>query len=223
MPEGCLTLFKYATRSVTIEDVARFAPDDLGCADYVRAFTSILTTRELPADPGFDEYEAIGLTRWDDPQRHDQPERFRRFRVLTNAVGLALTASGVGDLTPNYLVVGLLDDAIALCDRDLLRLLAPAFDELHARLVAERSEESPFTLLGTLLVRSRLNAPIEDLTALAEQIIAEEGRQTERHTGDFLFGCTNFDQLNHVWRVLVRDHLPATTPTLAVLRSALLA
>src|SRR4051812_1250967 len=94
MTVGCRRLFEYAMLSVTAADVAAFAPSDPGYPDYVRAFTTILATRELPSRANFDITETIGLTRWDKAEKQAEPNRFRRFRTFINVVGLSLSVDG---------------------------------------------------------------------------------------------------------------------------------
>lgn len=226
MATGCLNLFEYAARFVTTDDVAAFAPGDPGYPNYVRAFNSILASHELPRRADFDITETIGLTRWCNADREKDPERFRRFRVFTNAVGMALCVRGEGSddsMPANYLAISLIDDADALRDRELLGLLVPAFDEFHEVLRGQNSEESPFLLLGLLLAKAQLGSPDQEIAELADRIMSEESKYFGRASSDFLWGCTFFNQLHRRWNWFIFHVLNPSTPSAALLREALLA
>jgi len=181
--------------------------------------------RDLPSRGGFDITETIGLTRWEKAEKQVEPNRFRRFRTFINVVGLALCVDGnvIDDVLPaNYTVIRLIEDAFELADAELLRLLPLAFEEFHAALVARDWEESPFVLLGLLLVKAKLGANEQELSLLADQIIEEERTHAGRASGDFLLGCTFFNQLHRTWKKFVAKFVPASTPSLALLRDAII-
>jgi hypothetical protein len=141
MEAGCVRLFEYAVRQVTPADVVQYAPDDPGYSDYVREWTRIVDSREVPSESNFELTETIGLTRWADAQRETDPRRFRWFRALTNSVGGVLLVADLvaEELMPaNYVAINLIDDAIALDDRELFERTGMAFDELHEVLRARK-------------------------------------------------------------------------------------
>jgi len=224
MPNACNELFDYALGCVTPDDIADFAPSDPGYPAYVSAWRQILATGSLPAEADFDITETVGLTQWVDAKRETDPRRFRRFRVFTNAVALAMgTADDADDdaFPPNYTVISLIDDAAALEDPDLWRLLLPAFEAAFAAWRRQPSEEAAFALLGVLLVRAQQGEPEAMLESLAERLIEEEARCPHRVASIFLFGCTYYTQLNESWKRHVRELLPAASPSLSLIRDAL--
>ena len=225
MSDAELELFVYAAGRVTPADVAAFAPGDPGYPNYVAAFNHILSSGDLPDRPSFDVRETIGLTRWVDADREADPVRFRRFRVLSSVVALSQLLAGVeaeDALPPNYGVVSLLNDGYRLGDRTLVRLSRPALDVLHVHLADRGSEEAPFALLGLLLVDAYLGAGVGPLADVAERLIACDGRQVGRKSGDFVLGCTYFDQLHGLWVWLVDRLVPAATPGLRLVRDAIM-
>jgi hypothetical protein len=123
----------------------------------------------------------------------------------------------------NYLAISLIDDAHALRDRELLSLLVPVFDEFHEVLSGQGSEESPFLLLGLLLVKAQLGSPEQEIAGLAGRVISEESKHFGRASNDFLWGCTHFNQLHRRWNWFVFQMLIPSTPSAVLLREALLA
>ena len=217
-------LFDHAARPVTPADVAAFAPSDPGHPGYVATFNRILATGDLPDRPSFAVSETVGLTRWADADRESDPVRFRRFRVLTNAVALSQLRAGVeppDDLPPNYCVVSLLNDAYRLEDRTLVRLARPVLEAFDVPQVADVWKERPFVTLGTLLADAYLGADGHHLSDLTERLVREEAACASRASADFLLGCSNFNQLHYLWVWLVDRLLPPATPTLRLVRDAI--
>jgi hypothetical protein len=127
-------LFAHALHFVTPKDIANYCPNDPGYPGYVREFTSLLKSRRPPTSPNFEITETINLTRWGNAEEEREPERFRRFRIFTNAVAVMLYVSdgGSGDTIPaNYVCVRLLEDALALQDSELMGLLYPVLGEMY--------------------------------------------------------------------------------------------
>jgi hypothetical protein len=215
-------LLAYTRRHVTPDDIRAYAPMDPGYSRYVAAFTDILQSGALPPAAQFSITETIELTHGADPEQNPPPRNFRRFRTFTNAVGLALygphEAGGI-----NYLPIGLIDDAWSLQDRDLLARLLPAFAEFHLRLHQGRSEEAPFLLLGMILLHFMIPGTHQAASALAQQLIADEQAIECHRDAAFLWGCTHFETQHPRWTRYIRDHLAPVTPTLTLLRQALLA
>lgn len=229
MKSACRELFHYALQKVTAQDIADFCPNDPGYASYVREFKKILSSGKPPIKSHFDITETIGLTRWVEAADEIDPIRFRRFRIFTTAVGLTTLVGpeGPSDLNPpNYLAIRLIEDAYALHDERLLRLLSPVLAEAHQRIIQSRwmSEDAPFFSLGQLVVTFLGHGIPEDVTKLADQVIAEAGEHARHASNEFLWGCTFFNQLRHRWMYFVRLSFPsdASNNSVAALCDALL-
>lgn len=210
-------------------DVADFCPDDPGYARYVRVFTRLLSEPSPPLTSNFEISETIGLTRWGDAEKETDPIRFRRFRVFTNAIGIAITVLGDGpseDLPPIYLAGSLLDDSFVLGDAELLKLLPPVLAALHDRILGNEwfSGEVPFMTLGELLLALKKSAPKIDTEDLATRVISEASKERRWARSEFFWGCTNYNQLHDRWRHLVEQVFPtdASNTEVAALRDALL-
>lgn len=139
---------------------------------------------------------------------------------------MAMCAAGVSgdDVTiPNYLAISLIDDSRALRDADQISRLIPPFDEFRALLCERNSEESLFLTLGRLLLGLLVDRNIDDASRLADELIAEETRHSYRASGEFMWGCTFFDQLHGKWKYHVEQILVPDTESLKLLRQELLA
>lgn len=230
MSPAAWKLFAHASHSVTPQDVYDFCPNDPGFPGYVRAFTSILRERKPPSSANFDITETINLTRWGNAEEERDPDRFRRFRIFTNAVAvtLCLGDDGPDDTPPNYTCVSLLDDACALQNSELIGLLFPVFGEMH-RTIGEAgwygdANEKPFLVLAQLLIALLGHAPDSDISALCDQLMREEAACKDNVTGEFLWGCTSFNQLHYRWKALVDVAFPKQSDieSLLLLRAMLL-
>lgn len=180
MNQGSRDLLDYALRQVTQQDIWDHCPSDPGYPGYVEAFTKILTSGVVPPDFNFDISETICLGYYSDASLVSNPTRFRRFRTLTNSVGIAISASETGpdELVPvNYLTISILDDALALHDVPLLELLPPALAEVHRRVIeaAWCLEEAPFLLLAQIMLICRGYNPDANLPHLVAQLRATPG------------------------------------------------
>jgi hypothetical protein len=222
-------LFAHALHPVTPQDISNYCPNDPGYPGYVRVFTSILKSRRPPASSNFEISETINLTRWGNAEEERDPDRFRRFRILTNAVAVMLYLSdeGPGDTIPaNYVCIRLLEDAFALQDAELMSLLYPAFDEMHhsAGNAWWGEDEKPFLILGQLLLTLMGYAPDADVQTLCDRLIEEEAHCTSNDSGEFLWGCTSFDQLHDQWKTLGDIAFPkeSENESLLLLRAMLL-
>jgi hypothetical protein len=142
--------------------------------------------------------------------------------MFTNAVGAAMCSGQKGpddNLPPNYLAVGLLDDAAALGDERVLNLLAPVFGEMYERVITARwcADDAPWLLLGQLLLNLRGNYPEGDASALAVRIMAAESHCARRKGKDiFLWGSTAFCQKHDRWQVWVEQEFSKNPPGEAV-------
>ncbi len=217
MTTGFREVFEYSRRFVTQEDVYNFSPAlDPGYPGHVKALLPVVESGVLPTEDDLDFTEAMFyLQIEDEPARAGfSPDevRFRRFRTFVNALAGAVAARDNG-LTcgdpPNYLVISLLDDADALGDSELMRLLFPAFAELHQITAAMWwiPEDTPFFTLGLLILAFRGFAPHADTSALIERLIAEVAKYGGE-TLEYLWGCTNFDQHHKRWKKFVDLSFP---------------
>jgi hypothetical protein len=229
MTPSCYKLFAYAADKVTPRDVWDFSPNDPGFPGYVREFTSILHSRKLPKDADFDITETIGLTMWGDAETEKDPVRFRRFRVFTNSVAVALCAGPDGaplTMAANYAGIRLMEDAHALQDVQLQRLLYPVFGDLFARLETDgwSHDEAPLLLLGQLMLALMGYADPHDVPALAAKLVKLGTVGQNYVSSDFLWNGTNFDQLHSEWKRFVGIAFPENSPIedVALLRDALL-
>jgi hypothetical protein len=229
MKSACRELFHRASQQVTAKDISDFCPDDPGYAAYVRGFNRILSSGKLPIMSDFDVSETIGLTTWVKAEDEIDPGRFRRFRIFTTAVGMAILGGPEGPSEsnpPNYLAIRLIEDAHALHDERLLSLLYRVFAEAHHRIIqsGSMSEEAPFFSLGQLIVTFLGHGIPEDIAKLADQVIAEADEHARHASNEFLWGCTFFNQLHDHWRHFVRLSFPtdASNDSVAALRDALL-
>lgn len=220
MTIAALNFFKYAADNVTLEDVAKFCPNDPGYPDYVREFSAILTSRIIPTEFDFDITETINLTRWGKPEQEFQKQqaiRYRRFRIFTNAVGLAIILGPNEDgwnMGCNYYAISLLDDIAELEDLYANELLLPVLNEMHHKLSHTGSpEEAVFYLLAQLFLALMGHAPKTNLNELVNQLIAEERRLDTDNDDrqEFLWPRTSFDQLHDRWRHFVEKLLPIST------------
>ncbi|WP_038165237.1 hypothetical protein [Verrucomicrobium sp. BvORR106] len=229
MTPACYKLFAYAVDKVTPRDVWDFSPNDPGFPGYVREFTAILKSRKLPKDADFDITETIGLTMWGDAETEKDPDRFRRFRVFTNSVAVALCAGPDGvplTMAANYPCIRLLEDAHALGDEQLLRLLYPVFGDLFARLETDgwSNREAPLLLLGQLILALMGYGSPNDVPTLAATLVKLGSVANDHVPADFLWNCTNFDQLHAEWKRFVGIAFPENSPIedVALLRDTLL-
>jgi len=229
MTPACYRLFAHAVNQVTPRDVWDFSPNDPGYPGYVRQFTAILKSRKLPREADFYITETIGLTMWGDADAEKDPIRFRRFRVFTNSVAVALCAGPDGlprTMAANYPGIRLLEDAYALGDAQMLRLLYPVFEDLFARLETDglSHDEAPLLLLGQLILALMGYSDTNDVPALAAKLVRLGAVGENSVSSDFLWSGTPFDQLHPEWKRFVEIAFPENSPIedVALLRDALL-
>lgn len=225
MPDACLEVLEYTRRHVTPKDIADFAPGDPGYPNYVRVWTEILETGRLPERAHFDITETIGLTRWSDATRERDERRYRRFRLFTNAVAMAMYArddDAYETMPPNYVAISLIDDGVELKDMDVLLMARAAFAELHAAMQKNEREEAVFVLLAMLLIDRITRTHADESQSLITQLIRDAEQHTGWATDEFLWGCTHYDQLHRRWKSYVYRYLAPTTPEVASLRARLL-
>ncbi|MGC4016523.1 MAG: hypothetical protein QM755_18670 [Luteolibacter sp.] len=213
MTPSCQYLFEVARDAVTRRDIVDFCTRDPGYRDYVAAFQEIRVSPVPPSESHFAISETIGLTQWTKPEEYSDPDRFRRFRVFTNAVGIGLWFHWNDNFihAPNYLAIGLIDDLHALGDESLLAHLPQVFEDLRHTLAAREDSEAIFLLLGQLVLAFMGHAPGVDPAELAKQILAEESQYAEWGGGredGFLWRCTFFDSLKNWWIRFIKLSFP---------------
>lgn len=222
MTPAAIKFFEAAADQVTAADVAKFCPNDPGYPNYVRTFESILTSRVIPVEFDFDISETIGLTQYGHPDEELQAQdalRFRRFRIFTNAVCLAILLGPNEDgwnLPCNYYAINLIDDIDALNDDRFNDLLLPVLVEMYQKLSLELwcSEESLFYLLAQLFIGLKGNASQAHLNELADQLMTHEAKlDTDEKEGrhGFLWQRTFFDQMHPRWKHFVEKLFPPAT------------
>ena len=84
------SLFEYAAKKVTHQDIEDFCPGDPGYLDYVREMTSIRDSLQIPRESNFDIRETISLVGWARPSDYRWPRNFMRFRRFTTAIAIGL-------------------------------------------------------------------------------------------------------------------------------------
>jgi hypothetical protein len=226
-PPACRLLFEYARQFVTPKDIADFCPSDPGYYTYVAKFTSILETGQL-ARTHYDISETICLNWYVRNFECIDEVRFRRFRVFTNSVGMAVSAGreGSSDFIPeNYLVVSLLVDTDALGDAALFSLLPPAIAELRNRVKMpdEAPNEVPLLSLAQTILAFKGYPSKSDPLSLCRQVIKEADALKRDYPDEFLWGCSSYDQFRKEWSKLVLCSFPAdsTDESVALLRTML--
>lgn len=217
MTPAAIKFFEYAANKVTVKDVERFCPNDPGYLDYIREFTTILTSRVIPSEFEFDVTETISLTLWGNPEKEYQEQdaiRFRRFRIFSNAVALAIILGPDEDgwnMGCNYYAISLLADIEALEDDHLYDLLPPVLMEMHQKLSQSGSaKEAVFYLMAQLFLALMGHAPNVNLNELADQLINEESKldANKDDRQGFLWQRTVFDQMHHQWKEYAEKLVP---------------
>jgi hypothetical protein len=213
MTPACRRLFDYALSFVTRRDIEQFSLSDPGYPDYVREWTQILMSRQVPEQANFDIHEIIATTKSGYLPRDKDSGRYLRFCVFTNAVAAAISTGPGGpdeSITLNYVAVELLDCGHALSDDTLLRILPDVFDEIHTKVRHTDwcSEEGPFFLLGRILLAYQGFDPGADTAHLAEMLIQEEAAASVRFATGFLWDTTAFTSHHDRWWRLVETCFP---------------
>ena len=229
MTHAYYKLFAHAVSEVTARDVWDYCPNDPGFPGYVREFTGMLKSRKLPQDADFNITETIALTLWGDAPKEKDLVRFRRFRVYTNSVGVALLAGPKGaSLTTaaNYFAIRLIEDAYAVQDAHLLQLLDPVLSDLYTRLKDDGwwRDEAPFLLLGQLILALLGYADPGKIPQPAAQLVKTGTVGNDDVSSAFLWSGTSFDQLHPEWKRLVELSFPedSSIEDVALLRDVLL-
>ncbi len=180
---ACMALFRYACRFVTPALINAHCMNDPGLPKYVKEY--MLTLRAgPPAEPSFYFWETFGDFTLRAGDYDEGGGRFACF-LFSTVLAFVSTPKWTGhersyhaeELTENLLGYGL-----ALEDSEFLRLLAPAFKEAWTRLGLQdfdefdfefRTAERPYYTLARLILAHSGHAPLEDKSALLEQVIYE--------------------------------------------------
>jgi hypothetical protein len=202
----CMELFRYAASRVSWKDVEEFVRHD----DLVFEWNHILSTRSLPTVLNFEISEPIGFTQRTYAGSVRHPPRFRRFRIFTNSTGLAMAAAGmVHDSVPViYLMANLIEDARHLSDPALNGRLLSALDEFETLPGVFGVEDRLFVQLSRILVRLMTQQDEDQIPQLTEMLIKAESQVPKVSSAEFLWGCTNFNQLHVVWKKNVGTLIP---------------
>lgn len=211
--ESVCALFEFTRGEITGREIVDYSPGDPGYPDYVKLWSEIHRTGQIPQRTEFDLSEVIGLTAWLEPGGCREPVRFRRYRRFTSAVGVALLHSGndSDEVRPaNYLARDLIVDL----DRELdgggyLRLLRDVFPPTRDVLRASGWENQyPFWTFGMMLL-AQMDGDWEAAHAAAAQLIEDESEVRRSEAvgylvvdDRFLFGLSNYDQVHRDWYAL---------------------
>lgn len=202
------TLFQFTRSRVSDQHITDFSPKDPGCDAYVRLWTQIVRSGDMPTKVEFDLSEVIGLTGWASPADFDCPLRFREFRRFTSAVALALIHYGNdAELVrpANYLARDLIVDCDPK-DSEHLNLVRNVFPITRDYLAASDHEvEYPYYTFGALVL-AQMSNDYKAAAHLAVELIADEAAVRNNESLNwgmedprFLLGLTNYDQLHSDW------------------------
>lgn len=202
-------LFQLTRRCITKRHISDFSPADPGYESYVRLWTRIFCSGEIPKQSEFDLSEVIGLTGgWEPLTDLSQPSRFRDYRRFTSSVGVALITFGNDServRVANYLARDLIVD-VHISDRQHFDAVRNVFPLIRETLIqTNHEEEYPFFTLGSLVL-AHMAGDIDEMPTLASQLIDDDASVRNNKTCNwniqdsrFLFGLTNYNQLNRDW------------------------
>lgn len=212
MNEHVDQLFQLTRRRISKRHIVDFSPADPGYDAYVRLWSEIHRTGEIPRESEFDLSEVIGLTGWADAVDYDSGKRFRDYRRFTSAVAVALVTGGNDSecvRVANYLARDLIID-IDINDREHFDAVRKVFPAVRDALIMSNNEnEYPFFTLGSLILAHQAG-DFKPMPSLAKQLIDDEAAVRNKEElkwsvvdSRFLFGLTVYDQLNREWVRLV--------------------
>lgn len=202
------SLFEFTQSRVSEKHIADFSPSDPGYDSYVRLWTRILRSGEIPTKTEFDLSEVIGLTGWSNPSDFDDPTRFRDYRRFTSAVAIGLIHSGNDSESvrpANYVARDLIIDCNTK-EPEHLMLVRNVFPITRAVLAATNYEEEyPYFTFGALIL-AQMSNDHDDAVRLARDLIADESAVRNNESlnwciedARFLLGLTSYDQLHSDW------------------------
>ncbi len=202
------SLFEWTRSRVSEQHISDFSPGDPGYASYVRLWTHIYRSGEIPRKSEFDLSEVIGLTGWVNVDDINDPARFRAYRRFTSAVAVALVTFGNDTESVrggNYLARDLLID-IELEEQEhfeLVRQVLPLVRDTLKEIGYE--EEYPYFTFASLILAHEAG-DYEESFKLAKQLRQDESdvRESEAleyaiQSSQFLFGLTNHDLVQADW------------------------
>ncbi|RCS54618.1 hypothetical protein DTL42_05650 [Bremerella cremea] len=202
-------LFEYVRNQITEQHIQDYSPSDPGYHDYVRVWTKLLQSGQIPQQTDFELTEVINLTGWGNPVDYDDPEAFRAYRRFTTCVAWGLISHGqtAEYIRPmNYLAYDLVTDCLPTNHQyfSLVRDLLPSLRDYLNN--SQDEVEYPFLTLAALILADRAGDHNE-VTRLAIELIEEEAnirhderfRYGVRHDSQFLFGRTVYEQRQEGW------------------------
>jgi hypothetical protein len=205
-------LFQLTRNRITEQHINDFSPADPGYDSYVNLWTRIFRSGDIPRRSNFDLSEVIGLTGWASQTDFDEPNRFRQYRRFTSSVGVALIIFGNDSESvrvANYLARDLIVDS-DIDDREHFNAVRNVFPVVRQALLQTNCEEEwPFFTLGSLIL-AQMVGDVAEMRSLASQLIDDEAAVRKNESlnwgiedSRFLFGLTNYDQLNSDWINLI--------------------
>lgn len=211
MNEHVDALFQLTRQRITERHISDFSPADPGYESYVRLWTRILRSGAIPNQSEFDLSEVIGLTGWAAPTDFDEPDRFQQYRRFTSSVAVALINGGNDSecvRVANYLARDLIVDT-DIGDREhfvAVRNVLPVVRD--SLLETNFEEEYPFFTFGSLIL-AQMAGDFAQMPSLASQLIDDDAAVRTNDSlnwsiqdSRFLFGLTNYNQLNADWVAL---------------------
>lgn len=202
------SLFGLTRSQVSEQHINDFSPSDPGYDSYVRLWTRIYRSGEIPKQTEFDLSEVIGLTGWAKPADFNDPVRFRQYRRFTSAVGAALIENGNDDecvRVGNYLARDLIVDT-DIDNAEHFESVRNVFPVLRDTLFkTNHDEQYPYFTFGSLILAQMAGDFVESET-MAAQLIEDDAAVRNNDSinwitedSRFLFGLTNYDQLHSDW------------------------
>ncbi|WP_170266888.1 hypothetical protein [Brevifollis gellanilyticus] len=213
MHASVIRLFEYTRSRVTERDILDFSPGDPGYPDYVKMWTEIWRSGGIPQETEFDLSEVIGLTGWARPEAWGEPERFRRYRRFTSAVGVALLHQGndSDSVRPaNYLARDLVVDLDERCGEHLALLRAVAESTRTVLNATNVEVEFPYFTFAMMILAQRA-LDWSGSERAAAQLMEDEGAVRANTALNwlvcddrFLLGLSVHGQLRGDWISLAR-------------------
>jgi len=198
-------LFQDARSKVTDQDIRDFSPGDPGYGDYVKLWTRIRLTGEVPRETEFDLSEVINLVGgFGKHSEYEQDLGYRRFRRFTSSVGIVLVHFGNDSesIRPtNYQARDLLIelDRGSKQQVSILREVVAATREV---LLANNDNEYPFYTFSAMIL-AQIARDWRSAEAAATQLINDEStaRNNDPFVKDdcFLLGLSGHTHLHNEW------------------------
>lgn len=204
------SLFELTRSRVSEQHIADFSPCDPGYESYVRLWTRIFHTGEIPRVSEFALSEVIDLTGFSSPNYFNDQNRFRHYRRFTSAVAAALIGFGNDSVcvrVGSYLARDLIVD-LDISDTDHFEAVRHVFPVLRDLLLQQMEDDQyPYFTLGSLIL-AQMAGDFEESESFAAQLLKDEAAsRNDQQIEDarFLFGLTNYDQFNADWMRYILD------------------